>query len=99
MCGSVSLIFQNNFEDNTALIAFFVLLAKFGISMSLCACYVSTPYIFPVMSAGLAFGVCNIGGRLFSIASPYVAELKIPLPMTLFSIMSCIGLVLCLFID
>ena len=91
--------FQNSFEDNTPLIAFFVLFCKFGISMSMCACYVSTPYVFPVMQAGLAFGICNIGGRLFSIASPYVAEIKIPTPMICFSIMSIIGLILCLFVS
>ena len=99
LVGSISLIFQNSFEDNTPLIAFFVLFCKFGISMSMCACYVSTPYVFPVMQAGLAFGICNIGGRLFSIASPYVAEIKIPTPMICFSIMSIIGLILCLFVS
>ena len=75
-----------------------MLLAKFGISMSMCACYVSTPYVFPVMSAGTAFGICNTFGRLFSIGAPYVAELNIPVPMECFTVMNIIGLCVCLLV-
>mmetsp|Transcript_19198 Transcript_19198/g.26007 ORF Transcript_19198/g.26007 Transcript_19198/m.26007 type:complete len:185 (+) Transcript_19198:1434-1988(+) len=98
LAGGICLIFQNKFGDNAALVAFFVLLAKYGISMTMCACYVSTPFVFPVMSAGLAFAICNIFGRLFSTAAPYAAELKIPLPMELFTVMAIIGLLLCLLV-
>lgn len=66
--------------------------------MSMCACYVSTPYVFPVLQAGMAFAICNIGGRLMAIAAPIVAEVEIPLPMEIYSVMALIGLVLCLFV-
>ena len=66
--------------------------------MAMCGCYVSTPYVFPVLQAGLAFGICNIGGRLMAVVSPLVAEMDIPVPMEIFSIASLIGLVLSLFV-
>ena len=67
--------------------------------MSMCACYVSTPYIFPVLLSGTAFGICNIFGRFFAIAAPYVAETAIPFPMEVFSVLSLLGMVVCLFIS
>lgn len=73
-------------------------MAKFGASMAMCACYVSTPYIFPVMLAGTAFGVCNSFGRFFSMTAPFIAEFEIPLPMEIFTVLSIIGMVFCLFI-
>lgn len=67
--------------------------------MAMCACYVSTPYIFPVLLSGTAFGICNTFGRFFAILAPFIAERKIPLPMEIFSVLSLIGLVLSLFIS
>lgn len=96
--GGVFLIFQKKYEGNDALVALFVLCAKFGISMAMCACYVSTPYIFPVMLSGTAFGICNIFGRFFAIIAPFIAETDIPLPMEAFTAMSLVGCVLCLFV-
>ena len=96
--GSIFLVFQKRYADNGALVALFVLFAKFGISMSMCACYVSTPFIFPVVLAGTAFGICNIFGRFFAIGAPYVAEVPIPIPMEAFTIMALIGAVFCLFV-
>ena len=97
LCGAIPLVWQEQFESG-ALISMFVLLAKFGISMAMCGCYVSTPFIFPILLSGTAFGICNIFGRFFAIASPYIAEFKVPLPMEIFSIMALVGLVICLFL-
>ena len=60
--GGVALIFQEKYTNNY-LIAFFVLLAKFGACMSMCCCYVSTPWVFPLLVCGTAFGICNLFGR------------------------------------
>ena len=98
IAGGICLIFQKRY-DSGALVAFFVLLAKFGASMAMCACYVSTPYIFPVLLSGTAFGICNTFGRFFAIAAPYIAEVDIPLPMEIFSVLSIIGLAVSLFIS
>lgn len=99
LIGSIFLIFQNKYTDTAALIAAFVLCAKFGISMAMCACYVSTPFIFPVVLSGTAFGICNVFGRFFAIGAPILAEKKIPLPMEVFSLLSIAGIVCCLFIS
>ena len=66
--------------------------------MSMCACYISTPFIFPVVIAGTAFGICNLFGRFFGIGSGYGAELTIPRPMEIFCVLSLIGLVVSPFI-
>lgn len=99
ICGTGSglLIFQNRYTSS--MIASFLLLTKFGISMALCACYVSTPFLFPTILCGTAFGICNICARFVSIGSPVVAELTPPLPMMIFCGMSIISVVVSLFIS
>lgn len=81
-----------------ALIAGFVLFAKFGASMAMCVCYISTPWIFPPLLCGTAFGVCNLFGRFLQASAPYIVELAIPLPMEIFTGMNVIAVVACLFI-
>jgi hypothetical protein len=85
LLGGAAMIFQNHFESNIYLIATFVLFAKFGASMCMCTCYVSTSYLFPVQSCGTAFGICNLVGRSISIYAPKIVELTIPLPMEIFT--------------
>jgi len=97
--GGLCLVWQNKFNDNTPLVAAFVLLAKFGISMAVCACYISTPFIFPLKLCGTAFGICNLFARFLSITAPYIVELEIPVPMSIFSILSLISLVVSLFVS
>jgi MFS family permease len=92
LAGGVCLIFQNKFMDNVPLVAFFVLLAKFGASMCLCICQIATPWMFPTTVCGTAFGICNLFGRFMQAAAPFITELKIPLPMTIFSGLSGISL-------
>ena len=97
LVGGICLVFQERY-DSDLLIAGFVLLAKFGASMAMCACYVSTPYIFPILLSGTAFGICNIFGRFFAISAPYIAETAIPFPMEIFSVLALVGMIVCLFI-
>lgn len=68
--GGVLLLFQDRYEDNTGLVAVIVVFAKLGMSMSMCACYISTPYIFPILFAGTAFGICNAFGRAAAVLAP-----------------------------
>ena len=69
--GGILLIFQKRYEDESAgLVACFVLFAKLGMSMCQCACYVSTPFIFPIRLAGTAFGICNAFGRAAAVLAP-----------------------------
>lgn len=96
--GGICLVWQNKFADNSALIAGFVLLAKFGCSMAVCACYVSTPFVFPLKICGTAFGICNCFARFVSISSPIIAEREIPVPMAIFSFMTLISIFVSLLI-
>jgi len=98
LLGGVPLFFQNKFDSidgvgGDAAIATFVLLAKFGCSMAMCICYVSTPSFFPTRLASTAFGICNVFGRTLGATSPIIAELKVPLPMAIFSVLAIISLV------
>lgn len=80
------------------LIASFVLLAKFGSSMTMCVCYIATPWLFPVLLCGTAFGICNLFGRFSQAVAPIIAELEIPLPMELFTAVAGAGLVASFFV-
>jgi hypothetical protein len=74
------------------MIAVFVLIAKFGISMSLCCSYISTPILFPIHLASTAFGVTNFVGRIFGMAAPVIAEWNNPLPMEICSVIALISI-------
>ena len=96
--GGGLMIFQNDFASQDLLIAFFVLLAKFGSSVTQCVCYIATPWLFPVLLCGTAFGICNLFGRFSQAAAPIMAELEIPLPMELFTAISVVGLIASFFV-
>ena len=98
IAGGALLIFQNNFSGNDLLIASFVLLAKFGSSMTMCVCYIATPWLFPVLLCGTAFGICNLIGRFAQAVAPTLAELEIPLPMELFTAIAAAGLIASFFV-
>ena len=98
LAGGSALIFQEKYT-NDYLIAFFVLMAKFGSCMSMCCCYVSTPWVFPILVCGTAFGICNIFGRFTNILAPAaVVEMKSPIPMIFYSLLSAIGAIFSLFL-
>ena len=97
LCGSIPLFFQNKLDSidgagGVAAIATFVLLAKFGCSACYCICYISTPTLFPTRLAATAFGVCNLVGRTLGALSPVIAEMKVPYPMAIFSVMAIISI-------
>lgn len=98
LAGGICLIFQNKFADNNWLVASFVLLAKFGASMTMCVCQIATPWIFPTTLCGTAFGICNLFGRFFQATGPIIAELQIPLPMEFFSGFCVIAIIGSLFV-
>ena len=86
--GGILLVIFFNAEG--ALIAVFVLFAKFGIALTFNLCYLATPQMFPVALTSTAFGICNIFARVATILSPLIAEAPDPVPMSIFSIM-CIA--------
>ena len=78
------------FQADGFLIAIFVLFAKFGISFAFNVSYLSTPQMFPTALCSTAFGICNLFARFSTILSPLIAELKDPIPMSIFTI-TCIA--------
>lgn len=91
LIGGVCLLFQNKFNNDYTL-SFFVLIAKYGVSMGYSLVYISTPFLFPTKVCGTAFGVIKLVGAVVSVAAPVVAELDIPIPMSVFSIGSLISI-------
>lgn len=87
-----------SFEGNINLIPFFILFAKFGISSTFNVCYLANALIFPTIFAGTAFGICNIFAKLATIISPMLAEVDPPVPMVVFTILSCLGGFLSIFL-
>jgi len=96
--GGACLIFQEKVADHTILIAAFVLICQYGISMAMCACYISTPFVFPQQTCGTAFGICNMFGRGMAILAPTIVEMNIPIPMSIFTLMCIISALASVFI-
>jgi hypothetical protein len=95
-CGSVSmLIFSVQYPDAVPVM---IMLAKGGVKMTFNIVYLANAQIFPAIFAGTAFGLCNIGAKLATIFSPYMAEVDPPAPMIVFSITASIAAILALFI-
>jgi len=86
--GGIFLVIFFNAEG--ALIAVFVLFAKFGISFAFNIAYLATPQMFPIILCSTAFGICNIFARFSTVLSPIIAEMPDPAPMSIFSVM-CIA--------
>lgn len=87
--GGIFLVIFYNAEG--ALIATFVLFAKFGISFAFNISYLATPRMFPTSICSTAFGICNLFARGSTILSPIIAELHPPIPMSIFSIMCIVS--------
>ena len=95
--GSFLLVFVP--ASNVYLIAFFVLLAKFGISFAFLLVYLMTSQLFPTDLTASAFGICNIFANLTTIISPMLAEAKGDVPMLVFGCMCVLGGFLTLFLN
>ena len=62
-----------------------VMTARLGVKVALDLCYLANSTIFPAIFAGTAFGLCNLGAKIFTIMSPLLAEAEKPLPMIIYS--------------
>jgi hypothetical protein len=78
---------------NPYLEAFFVLVAKFGISFAFTMVYLITPGLFPTELRGTVYGICNVAARFLTILSPILAEFAEPTPMLCYTFTSVAGLV------
>ena len=94
--GGVGLMAADAFYPAKWLYIVGVFLAMFGVAMALCGSYVATPFLFPTLICGTAFGICNIFGRFMVIVSPTLSELHDPIPMSVFSFFCLIAMLLSL---
>jgi hypothetical protein len=89
--GGAALIFQESYAEKPWIIAGIVLFTKFGASVAMCTCYLSTPFLFPITLCGTAFGICNLVGRTMALSASIIVELKTPIPMYIFTSISIIS--------
>lgn len=85
-------------DTNVYLVAFFVLVAKFGITFAFVMVYIITPTLFPTSLTATAFGICNVIARFTTIVSPILAELPNPTPMLCYTGFAVAGLISTFFI-
>lgn len=86
------------FQKYTSIVPVMILFAKFGVSSTFNMCYLGNALIFPTLFAGTAYGICNTFGKLATIISPQLAEVKMPTPIIVFLIVTSAGAVLALLI-
>jgi OCT family organic cation transporter-like MFS transporter 3 len=94
--GSISLLFFSG--SFPGIIPVMLMLAKGGVKMTFNIVYLANSQIFPAIFAGTAFGICNIGGKVATIFSPYMAEVDPPVPMIVFTVLAVVAAFLSLFI-
>jgi len=75
------------------ILSILVLLTRSGIKATFDSCYLANSTIFPAIFAGTAFGFCNLGGKIATIFSAPMAEIKPPVPMIILSCIASVGLV------
>ena len=85
--GGMLLIFMPN---DSSYIAFFVLLARLGISATQNIAFIASTSLFPTIFASTAFGAVNIFARALTIPAPIIAETQKPIPMILFSVLTAL---------
>ena len=86
LVGGIALVFVGDAEGYSKFVPpLLVMTARLGVKVALDLCYLANSTIFPGIFAGTAFGLCNLGAKLFTIMSPLLAEADKPLPMIVYS--------------
>jgi hypothetical protein len=64
--------------------------------MALCTCYIATPFVFPVLLCGTAFGFCKLSGNISAVSAGIIVELPPPEPMVIMTVLSIISMFMAL---
>jgi hypothetical protein len=72
--GMLCLILINT--DDQFFLSLFILGSKFGIASAFNLVYLGNSQVFPVTIVGTSYGLCGLFARIFTIFTPYVAEIK-----------------------
>ena len=78
---AILLLFANTFKPLKALVPFFVLVAKGGVTMAFCFVYFAPLQFYDSKYMGLVMGGINFFARISTIAAPMVAEVGGSVPM------------------
>lgn len=89
--GALLLILLSEPSENV--IAVFVMMVKFGMSMGFVGLYLGLVLLFPTTMVSTAMGVCNVIGRCGAIMAPLVAELAEPVPMICVSVLCGLSII------
>ena len=68
-----------------------ILTTKFGVAGAFSISYLACQDLFPAIYRSIVFEICNLVARSFSILAPMLAEVKDPIPMTVFAIFCILG--------
>lgn len=85
--GSFSLL-QLQDDENPILVAVFIMMTKFGVSMGWVAACLCLIELFPASLVATAFGICNVSNKLVCMIAPIVAEIAPPTPMFIVAIVT-----------
>ena len=67
------------------------MITKLGIASAFNIIFIAHTDIFPVLYATTAFGICNFVAKIFTSASPVIAQYEQPLPTIILFGLSLIG--------
>ncbi|TNV80292.1 hypothetical protein FGO68_gene6246 [Halteria grandinella] len=81
--GSICLIIWGN---NATLIPIMILATRFGVSATFNISYLANAQLMPAIFAGTAIGICNLFAKMSTIIAPLLAEVRDPIPMTVFAL-------------
>ena len=62
--------------DSNAVLSLIILSCKGGVSMGFNLAYLGNAQFFPVSIVATSYGICSFVARVFTIFSPYIAEIK-----------------------
>ena len=97
--GGVSIMAADYSQNQeSALFVCFVMVCKFGISGTYNIQLCSLAEVFPTSFIATGFGVTHFFSILFSICTPFMATIKEPIPIVVFSILSTLAAIISLFI-
>ena len=65
---------------------------NFGLGGVYTIVYVSLVDLFPIKFRATAFGLCNLGSKLFTSTAPQVAELSEPTPLLIYLALNVFGI-------
>ena len=94
--GGISILAVGLNHEDASISPFLLMAAKFGIVCALTIVYVAHSTLFPVGCAATALGICNFLAKGFTASTPVMTQMKEPLPLVLFIVITATAAILAL---